>query len=404
MTRRGHLFKRCGRCNTKIPADRRSCQKCDYRSFSWAFVIDVAPPGAQRERCHRQGFATKADALDALSDLQNDVRDGRAIKASKKTLGEYLDTWLDSIRPPTVRPGTWDSYRLHVETYISPRIGDVPMWALDPTTIKKLYVDLRENGRKRGEGGLSAKSVHNVHITLRRALETATEDRLIPRNPASKAHRAPKSGAEETPAWNADELRAFLGVVAEDRLFALWRVAGHSGARRGELLALRWSDIDLDGATVAINRNRVKGRGGRVTEDRPKTPRGRRTIDLDPQTIETLRDHRKAQLEERLAYGEGYGDGDYVFCRPDGEPLHPDTVSQAFDRLVARSGLRRVTMHGLRHSHGSILLRAGVPLHVVSRRLGHASEAFTAQVYAHVLPGQQAEAAAAFAAAVDESL
>lgn len=200
--------------------------------------------------------------------------------------------------------------------------------------------------------------------------------------------------------WTAEQLGTFLDAYAGDRMFALWRLAANTGMRRGELVGLRWDGVDLDGGLVTVNRQRVKV-GSDVQVGRPKTSRSRRAIDVDPETVAVLRDHRRRQLEDRMAWGPGWTDTGLVFTRENGQPLHPDVVSQRFVRLVEDTGLPRITLHGLRHTHGTLMLAAGVALHVVSRRLGHASEAFTAQVYAHVLPQQQAQAAARFAQLVD---
>ena len=168
---------------------------------------------------------------------------------------------------------------------------------------------------------------------------------------------------------------------------------------------MRWSDVDLNEGVITVRRT-LLAVAGEIVEGEPKTKRGRRRIDLDHATTAALKAHRKAQAEVRLLMGAGYqadtdASGGFVFARPDGAPWNPDTVSQAFDRLVARYGLRRITFHGLRHTHASHLLAAGVNIKVVSERLGHASVSFTLDTYGHVMPGQQAQAAASAAALVD---
>ena len=163
---------------------------------------------------------------------------------------------------------------------------------------------------------------------------------------------------------------------------------------------LRWNDTDLDTGRLSI-RHQITTAGEHVIEADVKTNRARRVIDIDDQTISRLRAHRTEQLQLRLAVGSGWKNNDLVFCQPDGRPLHPNTVSQAFDRLVARSHLPRIRFHDLRHGHASQLLAAGVNAKVVSERLGHASVAFTLDTYAHVMPGQQRDAAIAAAALID---
>lgn len=398
--RQGRTFRRCGKCNATVKG--RTCGKCGYDGWSWGFVVDVAPPGAKRRQRMRTGFATKAEALEAMAKLQADLARGTAVDPSRITVAEYLTGWLETVRPPTLRPGAWASCEMHVRCYIAPRIGETPLQRLDRPTVKAMYADLRKSGRVRGGGSLSAKTVHNVHLTLHKALADAVDDRLLVRNPADRAHRLPKGG-DEVPAWTASELRRFLEWAEEHepRWHPLWRLASYSGMRRGELLGLHWRELDLDKARVHVIHTRVKGDVG-VEDGSPKSNRGRRVIDLDARTIDVLREHQAHQLEERAHFGDKYADLDLVFCRPDGHALHPDVMSQTFNRHVRKVGVPVIPPHGMRHTHATLPLIAGVPLHVVSRRLGHASETFTAQVYAHVLPGQQADAAAMFAALVED--
>lgn len=242
----------------------------------------------------------------------------------------------------------------------------------------------------------SPKTVHNIHLTLHRALEDAVEDGLIDRNPTSGARRAPTSGPEMM-TWNAGQLRAFFLATAGDRHFPLWRLTAMTGMRRGEVLGLRWDDVDFEASTVTVNRQRSRGERAVVVSP-PKTDRGRRTIDIDEETASVLREWRRRQLEERVAYQGGWQDTELIFTRKNGSPLDPDVLSQRFNRRVQLSGLPDVRFHDLRHTHATLLLLAGVPAHVVSMRLGHRSVAFTLQQHAHVLPQQQADAVERLAA------
>ena len=202
--------------------------------------------------------------------------------------------------------------------------------------------------------------------------------------------------------WSPDELGRFLTEIDGEPHAPMLRLAALSGLRRGELCGLRWPVLDLDGDRLTVSRTLLAVRG-RLVESEPKTPRSRRIVDLDPATVAILRDHRRRQLEERLAVGSGYMDDGYVFARPDGRPWNPELISRVFDRLAARTGLPRIRLHDLRHTHTTHLLAAGVNVRIVSQRLGHASVAFTLDIYGHVLPGQQASAAEAVAALVDGS-
>ena len=196
------------------------------------------------------------------------------------------------------------------------------------------------------------------------------------------------------------QLRTFIDSVRADRLFAAWLLATTTGMRRGELLGLRWRDVDLDAETASIRQIRTIARYEVLTLT-PKTDKGSRTIALDPQTVVVLRSYRVAQMEERLLLGPGYRDsGDLVFTREDGSLIHPERFSASFRQHCARSGLPVIRLHDVRHSYVTALLSEGVPLKVVSQRVGHASPMVTMTIYQHVLPGDDRVAAAIGARAI----
>jgi integrase len=316
------------------------------------------------------------------------------------TVDQFLtDTWLPVVRHD-LAPSTFASYRGMVANRLVPHLGGVKLQDLGPGHIAKAYDALREDGaNKRGkaEKPLSETSIEHTHRTLHAALSYAVSQGLIARNPADGV-RKPKRIQTEMEAWSRTEVTQFLNSVASDRLAPLWRVATHTGLRRSELLGLRWEDIDLQAARLSVRRKRVavgyrmvEGLGG-------KTDRSTRVVDLDKTTVDTLRRWRKTQTEERLAWGPAWEATGQVFTREDGLGLHADQVAGAFARAVKAAGVPAIRFHDLRHTHASLLLQAGVPVKVVSERLGHASPAFTMSTYQHVLPGMQAEAARTFAA------
>lgn len=198
--------------------------------------------------------------------------------------------------------------------------------------------------------------------------------------------------------WDAGQLGRFLEHINGDRLQAAWHLLAMTGMRRGEVLGLRWPDVDLAARRVA-GRHTITAIGYEIRESTPKTHQAR-TIDLDPGTVEQLKAHRDRQPKEKEACGPGYQDSDLVFRREDGPPIHPQLFSQQFQREIRRAGLPRIRLHDVRHTHATIALRAGVPVKVISQRLGHEDPAFTMKQNAHVIPGMQAEAAELVAALV----
>ncbi len=204
-----------------------------------------------------------------------------------------------------------------------------------------LYAKLLREGRSDGKGGLSARSVRYTHTVLRRAFKDAVRKQLIPRDPTDAAD-PPSASAAKAPTmrtWSAVDVGRFLAAVADDRLHAAWLVAGSTGMRRGEVLGIRWRDLDLDGLACSLSQTVIEGNGA----PRLSTPKGGRgrSVALDPRTVDALREHRKAQLAERLAIGPGWQDNDLVFCREDGSPIWPRTFSRAFRRTPSRPSDRR---------------------------------------------------------------
>ena len=225
---------------------------------------------------------------------------------------------------------------------------------------------------------------------------TATRKRLLPFNPADSVD-LPKverheNGAGDLRTWTRSELDVFLEHVRDERLFPMWRLAAWTGMRRGELAGLTWRDVDLESGTIAVRRARVKVAPDDVRESGPKTPGSRRRVELDDETTAALAAWRERREQERSAWPGEWPDHDLVFTLQDGCPLHPDYFSRAFRTHVKRAGLPTLRLHDLRHTHATLMLASGVPVKVVSERLGHATPAFTMAVYQHVLPGQQREA------------
>lgn len=305
----------------------------------------------------------------------------------RTTLGGYLDEWIETYS--TRQPGnTAGGYRRAIK-----KLRALPIW-------RARLPDVGPHDVARAYDAIEPKAVPYVHDALHRALEDAVP-RLVGRNPAAGAARGRTTARDERAVWTEGEYRAFLAAAAADPLWPLWRLLGQSGARRGELLGLDWPDVDLEGAAVTIRRQYTVVDGKATLKD-VKTARGRRTIDLDPETVAILREWRKAQPARRLG-----PDAHAIFTYRDGARIGPTrSLNDRFQAVVAAAKVRRLTIHDVRHTHATLLLRRGVPVHVVSRRLGHANEAITLVTYAHVLPDQgrlAADVAAAIAAAPAES-
>jgi integrase len=292
-----------------------------------------------------------------------------------------------------VKPKTFAGYRHDIDHYIVPHIGRMRLQALRPAVISKFYRDLADHGGRDGRP-LSAWTVSHVHRTLRKALADAVNvEQLLPDNPAARSKRPKIGAAEPVQIWTVGQLDSFLAAAQSHRLFAFYRLAAYTGARRGELLYLRWHAVNLDTAEVTLSGSTAVVRGQRV-EGTTKGGRSR-TINIDSETVSMLLEHHRHQAEERQAAGSAWNDSSgLVFTSRWGEPLYPDTVSALMSKLITEYNksvspparpLPHARLHDLRHLHATTLLLAGVPVHVVAARLGHADPAVTLRVYSHVL-------------------
>jgi integrase len=340
----------------------------------------------------------KGDADKVVNDLVRRANAGELAAADRITLGDYLTSrWLPTQRSQ-LRPSTFDSYERNLKLHVIPTIGRVPLQKLAPEDLDSLYTRLLASGRRDGKGGLSVKTVRYVHLIVHKALKDALRKGSVLRNVADAADPPKLSSAKrpEIGVWEAHELRHFLSLIESHRLGAAFHLSSHTGMRRGEVLGLRWMDIDFEAARLSVRQAIISVAYDLQLSD-VKTSNGRRTIDLDPATIGVLEAWRTQRDKEHRMLGTSRRAEELVFSHADAKPTHPDVFSQIFDRTVARSGLPIITLHDLRHTHASLLLKAGVPVKVVSERLGHSNPSFTMTVYQHVLPGMQAEAAAIFA-------
>jgi integrase/predicted RNA-binding Zn-ribbon protein involved in translation (DUF1610 family) len=378
--------QRCGSCGKRFWVERRprpTCPSCGGE------LVEAD----ERRRQTKGGHPTRKARQVAMSVALVAVAQANFVPASRLTLREFLrDEWLPTIKG-TLRPTTYESYKGLCADHVIPRLGFVQLQKLCAAQINGLYAYLLNEGRIRGKGGLSPSSVRRVHAALRRACRDAVRWGRLTTNPAACAD-PPKSSAEhsEQAVWNADQLQGFLASVAGDRLFALWRLLAMTGMRRGEALGLRWEDLDMGQGSLSIRRALVPVNGvAQISE--PKTRRGRRTIAIDPETLEALKAHAARQADERGASGEAWLESGNVFVRPSGEALQPFAVSKAFHQLSAAACLPRVRLHDLRHTYATVALATGINPRIVSGRLGHSTVALTLDVYSHVLPQQDREAA-----------
>ena len=361
------------------------------RGYSYVLYLGRDESGRKRQKWVG-GFRTKREAEVALAEALGLVHSGAFTDPGGLTVGEYLEQWLDGIAP-SIQEKTAASYGDLLRGHVIPRVGRMRLGDLTAPRVGQLYAELLASGSRRGDGGLSPRTVAYVHRVLSHALKDAVRAGLIPRNSCALV-RPPRVSKPETSTWTADEVRAFLRSREGDRLYALWAVLATTGMRRGEALGLKWDDVELDKCQVMIRRGLVIA-GTKVLEAPPKTSAGGRLVVLHPTTRDAPKAHRKAQVEERLSAGSAWEDGNYVFTTEVGHYLFPDRVTKQFGDHVDAAGLPRIRLHDLRHTVATLALGAGVHAKVVQELLGHSSITVTLDTYSHVTPGIHETAALA---------
>src|SRR5829696_4967302 len=357
------------------------------RGDSWTAVVDLPlDPTTGKRRQKRVTARTKKEVELEVAKLIGKAQTGFT-DAGKVTVGEFLDNWLISVGP-TLRPSTARRYRDVVRLHITSQIGSLRLGRLTPSDVQRLYAN-------RLEAGLSSTSVHHVHAILHRALDQSVKWGLLSRN-VTDAVDPPRRQSPEMQVWSASDAAKVLVAANGDALEALWHLALTTGMRRGELLGLRWSDIDLNVGTLSVRRTLSRGSTSRLESGEPKTIAGRRRVALPASTVERLRRHATKQKELWLAVGPGYADRDLVFATVNGTPIHPNTLSRAYAQLIERAGVPRIRFHDLRHTSATLLLASGEHPKVVQERLGHASISETLDRYSHVSADMQQRAATRF--------
>jgi integrase len=343
----------------------------------------------------RAGYATRREAEDALTAILGSIQVGDYVAPAKVTFKSYVsETWFPHVEA-TRRPATVDQYRRMLRLHVLPVIGGLPLQKITPTVI-----DTMVKNATTGERPLSATSARVLIAIVSAALDYAKRKKMIPRNPARDAD-LPAVPKRKRTIWTAAETRRFLGSVEDDRLHALWRLIATTGMRRGEALGLTWRSVDLEQATVEVTQQLVPV-GERLVLGPPKTNAGKRTLPIDQRTVEALRAYKAARELERSVYGEPAEDLDLVFVKPDGQPLNPRGVSQAFQVRRKRAKLPHVRLHDLRHGAATLAIAGDVNLELLRRRMGHATIRTTIDLYArHDLPTAERAAAETVANLID---
>jgi len=365
---------------------------------SWRLKFDIGRDALGKRKFRFLTIRGKRqDAEKELTKQLQTFHDGMLVAPTKTTIAEYIRAWLDRA---DVAPKTLERYRQLAEQQIIPYLGNIEIQKLRPAKVQDWHGALLKAGGKTGKP-LAPRTVGHAHRVLHKALAMAAATEVVPRNVASVI-KPPKVETKEIEILAPTQIREVLTELKGHWLYPIVALALGTGLRRGELLALQWNSVDIEGATLRVDRSLEETKAGLRVKP-PKSKNGRRTVSLPTTALDALRTHRRQQLELRLAVGAGREPEDaLVFCRREGGPLSPDNLSRDWRRTVKSKGLPEVTFHALRHTHASILIAQGVDILTISRRLGHGSAAVTLTVYAHLLEKVDTKAAAAIDVALNK--
>ncbi|MBG9589523.1 site-specific integrase [Cytobacillus firmus] len=354
---------------------------------SWHYVIELGRDmNGKRKQKRKRGFKTKKEAQKALTEAIHAMNNGSYVEPTKMLMSEYLEDWLEN-KQIHVKKSTYQKYYWLVNSHIKPFIGYISLSKLTGLHIQQLYRSLAT------EKKLSNENIRNVHKVLNNALKQAVKLELIPKNVASVVE-PPKATKNEIKVWDVHEVQQFLKVTQSNRYHIVYLIALTTGMRQGEILGLRWQDVDFDREVLHVRQ--TLSHDGIELNSHTKTAAGTRTIALPEQVLHALKTHKIIQAKEKLKTGELYENFDLIVSTSVGTPLHPRNLLRNFYSQIEKANLNKIRFHDLRHTHATLLLKKGVHPKIVSERLGHADTRITMDTYSHLLPNMQRDTAKEF--------
>ncbi|MBZ8121439.1 tyrosine-type recombinase/integrase [Bacillus thuringiensis] len=352
------------------------------RGNKYCIVIDIGPDpetGKRRQKWF-SGYKTKKEAQADVAKKITELNEGTFVDPSKLTLKEYLLEWLE-VKKMSLENGTYISYKAYINAYIMPTIGMVSLHKLNAIHIQKCY-------KATIDKGIANNSILLMHKILKSALNLAVKQNVITKKPANFAE-IPKKEKSSIQPWTEEEVKSFLFHSQDSRYHIGYVIAITTGMRLGEVLGLRWQDVDFKNSTVTINQtigfdNKVK-----LTA---KNKSSKRTIPVPAKIIEALKKYRTQVNKEKLRLGSAYKDLDLINCNEVGEVLKRCTFRAHFKKIIKKAGIKEIRFHDVRHTHATLLLKQGVNPKIISERLGHTDISMTLRIYSHILPNMQKEA------------
>lgn len=360
------------------------------RGKAWSFTVDVGRKSdGSREQKTKSGFKTKKEAEQVCAELISQLSNGSYLEPSKKTLGEALATWLEVHVKSTVRISTFDNYSKAVLKRIVPVLGQLKLKDVSVDHVQRFYSSLLNEN-------LSPEYIRYIHSILKSFFKHQVRIQNIPKNVVEFVD-PPRISRKEQKTWTIQEATRFLGVAkAENEMYyIIYLLALYTGLRRGELLALRWKDCDLEQGKISVRQTLYYAKKGFQFLE-PKTSRSARLVSIPDYVVAELMNHKEWQTDQKQQLGDAYDDYDLVAASVMGHPIHPRSLTGHFNRVIKKASVPRIRFHDTRHTHATILLKIGEHIKIVSERLGHSNSAMTMNVYSHVTQDMQEQAAKKF--------
>lgn len=348
----------------------------------WEARVTVGHDDEGKQKQISKYFNTRNEARDWLTETQHNIQTGSYVKPHKITVSHWLDTWLTVYEKPTIRQTTYDNYETMIRVHIKPAIGHIPLMQLQASDLQQLY---NQKAKEK-----SSRTVHLIYHVINMALKQALKEQKVYRN-VNEATKLPPLQHKEIEPLTIEQIHKFLEVAEQDRLYTAFLLELGTGLRRGELLAIKWQDIDLENGKIFINRTvaRVRKENGSTKTElvyqEPKTKKSKSSVPIPEDIVKELKKHKARQdSQEKWFFKEKYHNNDLVLCSEDGRQLDPRSFTKRYARLLKQAGLPEVSFHTLRHTFASLMLEEGEDMRTVQEILRHTRLSTTADIYTSV--------------------
>ncbi len=355
--------------------------KKNEKTKKWEFVFDYYVNG-KRKQVRRRGFDSKREANDCLVELQNEVQQGDFVEPSQMTVSQFMDDWLES-RKGKIEETTMYNNICYVRNHIKPAIGDYKLQEITPIICQRFVDNMSNNG-------YAFNTVDRVTTTIKMAFDQAVRFKIIKQN-YMRMVEMPKRTKKKMTVWTVEEINQFLEHTKTKRYYCVYVIALLTGMRQGEILGLRWQDIDFKEKLIYVRQTLTHY--GKDFKDGAKTDSGVRIISLPEKLIPVLKAEYKKVQELKKNKGKDFEDHDLVICAENGKRVFPSNLFKAFKKDVKNSGVPEITFHEMRHTHATMLIQKNINAKIISERLGHSKIGITLDTYSHVLPSMQQEVA-----------